>query len=48
MNEQDAYEYIRKISCTKNISMRRVADDHPPAPGNVQTQHLRTMQHERD
>jgi response regulator NasT len=26
MNEQDAYEYIRKISCTKNISMRRVAE----------------------
>jgi len=26
MNEQDAYEYIRKISCAKNISMRRVAE----------------------
>ena len=26
MNEQDAYDYIRKLSQTKNLSMRRVAE----------------------
>ncbi|MDD3279661.1 MAG: response regulator [Lachnospiraceae bacterium] len=26
MTEQDAYDYIRKISRTKNVSMKRVAD----------------------
>lgn len=26
MTEQDAYDYIRKLSQTKNLSMRRVAE----------------------
>ena len=26
LSEQDAYDYIRKISCAKNISMRRVSE----------------------
>ena len=26
MSEQDAYDYIRKLSQTKNLSMRRVAE----------------------